>query len=154
MLAILWPLLIYWLVFFVACYTICEVAQDQLYDEVTPYVAVKVAGGSFIFAALATYFRPSFDTMFTNDIAWTVLQAMVWVAVFIFVFVFHPWHGLLLALVTMPLVAGLGTMGVENLTKPRAVTAPVQSKGAPPIRKSLNSAEPPKEAAPAAPAAK
>jgi hypothetical protein len=63
--AIVWPLLIYWLVLYVACYTACEVGQDQFYDEVTPNVGLKVAAGSLILAALATWIRPSFDTMFT-----------------------------------------------------------------------------------------
>ena len=140
MFAILVPFVIYWLVFFVACSVVCQMAQDQLYDELTPYFGLKLAGGTFIFAALATYFRPSFDTMFTNDLAWTVLQAMIWVGVFIFVFQFHPWHGLGLALVILALAPGLASMGVDNFTKPTVVTAPVNSKGAPPIRKSLNAA--------------
>ena len=57
--AIVWPLLIYWVVLFVACYTVCEVGQDQFYDEVTPRVGLKVGGGSLILAGLATWLRPS-----------------------------------------------------------------------------------------------
>ena len=94
--AIVWPFLIYWLVFFVACYAACEVGQDFFYDEVTPNVGLRSVAGSLILAALATWLRPSFDTMFTANIAWTVLQAIVWFGVFIFIFEFHPWHALAL----------------------------------------------------------
>ena len=82
--AILWPLLIYWLVLFVLCYIVVEVAQDQFYDAVTPKSGLKVAAGTLIFAGLATWLRPSLATMFTEDLAWTVLQAIVWFVVFIF----------------------------------------------------------------------
>jgi hypothetical protein len=137
MLAILWPFLIYWLVFFVACYTVVEVGQDQFYDEVTPMVGWKVAGGSFVLAALATWIRPSYESIFTSDIAWTALQAIVWVLVFIFVFQFHPWHALAIALVTMVLVSGLATLGVDSLTKPSVTVAPVQTSGSQPVRKPI-----------------
>ena len=36
MMSLVWPFLIYWLVIFVACFVVVEIAQDQLYDEVTP----------------------------------------------------------------------------------------------------------------------
>jgi hypothetical protein len=143
MFSIVVPFLIYWLVLFVACYTVCEVAQDQLYDEVTPKVGLKVAGGSAILAVLATWLRPSFETMFTNDIAWTLLQAVVWFAVFTLVFQFHPPHALGLSLVTMALVLGLATLGVDSLTKASPTLAPV--KATPdnvPIRKSLSTPPP------------
>ena len=126
--AIVWPLLIYWLVFFVACYIACEVGQDQFYDEVTPNVGLKVAGGSFILAALATWLKPSFDTMFTTEIAWTFLAAIVWFLVFTFILEFHPWHALAVGLVSMVLVCGLATMGVESLTKPSKTVAPTRTR--------------------------
>ena len=55
--AIIWPLLIYWLVLFVACFVVVEIGQDQLYDEVTPRAGLKVVGGSLLLAALLTALR-------------------------------------------------------------------------------------------------
>src|SRR5947209_3817949 len=101
MLAILWPFLIYWLVMYVISYIAVEIGQDTLYDEVTPMSGWKVAAGSFLLAAMLTYFHPTFDSMFTTSIAWTVLQAMVWCGVFILIYQFHPWHGLAIALPVM-----------------------------------------------------
>ena len=142
--AIVWPVLIYWLVFYVACYTACEVGQDQFYDEVTPHVGLKVAIGSLILAALATWIRPSFDTLFTANIAWTVLQAIVWCLVFIFVLEFHPWHALAISLVIMVLSSGLATMGVESLTKTGPAVPPSRSRPSNmPVRKSLSGAAAP-----------
>ena len=42
---LIWPFLLYWLVMFVACFVVVEVAQDQLYDQVTPRAGLKVASG-------------------------------------------------------------------------------------------------------------
>ncbi len=142
--AIIWPFLIYWVALFVACYTVCEVGQDQFYDEVTPGVGWKVAVGSFIFAALATWLKPSYESIFTSNIAFTLLQLIVWVLVFILVFQFHPPHALALAPITMVLVVGLATMGVESLTKagPRVPTARAATNNVP-LRGSLNGGAPP-----------
>jgi hypothetical protein len=123
----LWPLLIYWLVLFVACFVVVEFGHDQLYDEVTPYAGWKVAGGSLLLALLLTALRAndkpaSFESMFTTNIIWTLLQGIVWAGVFILVFQFHPWHGLGLGLATMLLVTGLATMGVESLLAKRVAT--------------------------------
>jgi hypothetical protein len=142
--AIVWPFLIYWLVLFVTCYTICEVGQDLFYDEVTPKVGLKVAAGSLILAALATWLRPSFETIFTTDITWTLLQAIVWFLVFMLIFQFHPPHALGLSLITMVLVTGLATLGVDSLMKPSRTLAPVRSQPRnQPLRKSLTG-QPPK----------
>src|SRR6185312_10011967 len=88
MAALIWPLLIYWLVLFVACFVVVEFGHDQLYDEVTPHAGLKVAGGSLILAILLTTLkwaeRPaSFESMFTTNIHWTLLQAIVWAGIFI-----------------------------------------------------------------------
>src|SRR4051794_14599555 len=120
MATMIWPLLIYWLGGFVGCYVVVEFGQDQLYDEVTPHVGLKVAGGSLLLAILLTALKyygvpASYLTMFTDNIIWTLLQAIVWTGVFILVFRFHPWHGLGLGLATMLLVSGLATMGVDSL---------------------------------------
>lgn len=152
MLANVWAFIIYWLVFFVACLAVVETMQDMFYDEVTPRSGLKVALGSLLLAALATWLKPSFDTMFTQDLPWTLLQAMVWVAVFIFVYQFHPPHALGLGLITMALVAGLATLGVDSLTKPRRTLAPVRARqNNEPIRKSFT---PPPTATPEPAAAK
>jgi len=143
MMANVWALLIYWLVFLAACYTVVEVMQDQFYDEVTPQAWLKVGGGTLIFAALAVWLRPSFDTMFTSDIAWTVLQGIVWFVVFTLVFQFHPPHALGLSLMTMVLVSGLATLGVDSLTKGSRPATPVRAgSNTGPIRKSLNTLPP------------
>ena len=99
MATIIWPLLIYWLVMFVACFVVVELGHDQLYDEVTPHAGLKVAGGSLLIAILLTTLRAkglaaSYDSMFTTNIIWTVLQGIVWFGVFTLIFQFHPWHGL------------------------------------------------------------
>ena len=57
MMSLVWPFLIYWLVMFVACFVVVEVGQDQLYDEVTPRVGLKVAGGSSLIAMVLTALR-------------------------------------------------------------------------------------------------
>jgi hypothetical protein len=133
MTALIWPFLIYWLVLFVACFVVVELGQDQLYDEVTPHAGLKVAGGSLILAVLLTALRwaehpASFESMFTTNIIWTLLQGIVWAGVFILIFQFQPWHGLGLGLATMLLVTGLATMGVESLlAKPAATTQAARS---------------------------
>lgn len=140
----LWALVIYWLVLFVACYVVVEIAQDQLYDEVTPHVGLKVAGGSLILASVLTALyvsksSASFETMFTTNIVWTMLQGVVWFAVFTLIFQFHPWHALGLGLVTMLLVSGLATMGVNSLLTPtpRVARTPAAAVNTP-VRQSLS----------------
>jgi hypothetical protein len=141
MMLIVWSLLIYWLVLFVACFVVVEIGQDQLYDQVTPRAGLKVAGGSLLLAGLLTALRAygfpaSFESMFTTNIGWTLLQGVVWFLVFMFVFQFHPWHALGLGVITMILISGLATMGVEsvlakrrdvsNATRPFIPTEPVR----------------------------
>ncbi|MFO0889746.1 MAG: hypothetical protein U0790_11475 [Isosphaeraceae bacterium] len=146
--------LIYWLVLFVGCYVVVEIGQDQLYDEVTPRVGLKVGGGSLLLALMLTLFyvrgtSASFETMFTTNILWTVLQAIVWFGVFALIFQFHPWHAFGLGIATMLLVQGLATMGVTSLLTPAPATvnrpAAAISK---PVRQSL--APPPAAPAPKA----
>jgi len=138
MLAILWTFLIYWLVMFVLSYIAVEVGQDQLYDEVTPMAGVKVASGSFLLAAMLTYFHPTFDSMFTTNIAWTVLQALVWLGVFILIYQFHPPHALAIALPLMLISSGFATMGVDSVMKPTPTLRPVSATPtSKPVRKSF-----------------
>src|SRR5215204_110305 len=125
--AIVWPFLIYWLALFVACYTIVEVTQDQLYDEVIPMAWLKVGLGSLLLAAMLTWLRTSYDTMFTSDLPWTVLQAIAWFVVFTLVFQFHPQHAAAIGIVAMLLICGIATMGVESLTKPTPALRPASN---------------------------
>ena len=123
MMSVIWAFLIYWLVIFVACFVVAEVGQDQLYDEVTPRVGLKVGSASFLIAAVLTTLRyfgvpASFESMFTTNIAWTLLQGIVWFGVFTLILQFHPWHALGLGIATMLLVSGLATMGVESILAP------------------------------------
>jgi hypothetical protein len=141
MVAIVFPFLIYWLVFFIASYSIVEFAQDQFYDEVTPRAGLKVALGSLLLALLQTWLRTSYDTMFTSDLPWTVLQGIVWFAVFTLVFQFHPQHAAAIGIGAMLLICGIATMGVESMTKPTPAQRPAgtltKSK---PVRGSLSPA--------------
>jgi hypothetical protein len=140
------PFMIYWLVVFVGCYIVVEIGQDQLYDEVTPRVGLKVGGGSLLLAVMLTAFHArgasaSFESMFTTNILWTVFQAIIWFGVFALIFQFHPWHAFGLSLATMLLVQGLATMGVNSMLTPTpasvnqpaaAVNKPVRQSLAPP----------------------
>jgi hypothetical protein len=136
--ATIWAFLIYWMVAFVGSYIVVEVGQDQLYDEVTPHVGLKVTGGSLILALLLTWLKPSYLTMFTTNIAWTVLLAIAWFGVFTLIFQFQPWHGFGLGIASMLLVSGLATMGVESILSP---TPPSATRSASqvnkPVRESL-----------------
>jgi hypothetical protein len=128
---LIWTALIYWLVLFVACFVVVEFGHDQLYDEPPSRAGLRVAAGSLVLALLLTWLKArdtpaSFDSMFTTNIAWTVLQGIVWFGVFTLIFEFHPWHALGLGLATMLLVSGLATMGVDSLmtrTAPGSVAA-------------------------------
>ncbi len=144
MMAIVWPLLIYWLVIFVACFVVVEVAQDQLYDEVTPHAGLKVTSGSLLIAILLTGLRhfgvaASFESMFTTNIAWTMLQGIVWFGVFALILQFHPWHAFGLGVATMLMVSGLATMGVESILSRPAPNSAAARSFAPtkPVRQSL-----------------
>ena len=113
-------LVIYWFILFVACFVVVEIGQDQLYDEVTPRGGLKVTGGSLLLALALAVFRKydrsaSFETMFTTNIIWTVLNGIIWFGVFTLILQFHPWHALGIGLATMVLVTGLATMGVDSL---------------------------------------
>ncbi len=116
MLSVIVAFLVFWLILFVACFVVSEYAQKYLYDETAANLGVKLAIGTAILAALATAFRPSYDTMFTSEIAWTVLQAIAWFLVFMLVLGFHLPHALGLGLATFVLAAGMATMAIDSLT--------------------------------------
>jgi len=132
--------LIYWLVAFVGSFTAVEIAQDALYDEVTPRAGLKVTLGSVILALTMTYFHPSFETMFTTNVLFTVLQAIVWFAVFMLILQFHPWHALGLGVLMMTLVSPLATMGVDSMLADDPQAARIRAGRPPaskPVRQSL-----------------
>jgi hypothetical protein len=140
----IWPLLIYWLVLFVACFIVVEVGHDQLYDEAPPHAGLRVAGGSLLIAIFLTWLRwmgtaASYDSMFTTNIVWTVLQGLVWFGVFTLIFQFHPWHALGIGVVTMLLVSGVATMGVDSvLTRSAATPQPQRATvSGRPVRQSV-----------------
>ncbi|MFO0959628.1 MAG: hypothetical protein U0800_19705 [Isosphaeraceae bacterium] len=115
--------IVYWLVLFVACYLVTEYGQAYLYDEVTPYIWPRVAGASFLLAAVLTRAHTSFDTMLTDGIGWTIGQAVLWFLAFLLILRFHPLHAAVLGVVTMVLVVGLATMAVDSLQETIRPTA-------------------------------
>lgn len=148
--------LVYWVVAFVGCFTVVEMAQDALYDEVTPRAGLKVTLASFLLALTMTYFHPSFETMFTANIATTAFQGIVWFVVFMFVLQFHPWHALGLGMLIMCLVSPLATMGVDSMLAPDDQVQRIRrgaSAATQPVRRSLSPSAAPPSPAPA-PAAK
>jgi hypothetical protein len=106
---------LYWLILFVVCYVVSEYSQKYLYDETTPALGLKLAGGTFILAALLTTFRSSYDNMFTTGFHWSILQGIAWFLVFMFIFRFHPKHALALGLGTFILAGGMATLGIDSL---------------------------------------
>jgi hypothetical protein len=115
LLANLWPFLVYWLILFVGCFVVVDYAQKYFYDETTPAIGLKIALGSMMLALLATWTRSSFDTMFTEKIHWTILQAIVWFAIFTLVFRFQPQHGAAIGIIMMLLFVGLASLAVDSL---------------------------------------
>ena len=113
-LGLLAPFVLYWIIFFVVCFAVVEYGQTYLYDEATPSAGLKVAGGSAILAALLTWTRTEFHTMFTADLIWTVLLAVVAFAVFTLIFRFQPWHALPIGLIAVLLFSGTATMAVQS----------------------------------------
>jgi hypothetical protein len=77
--------------------------------------------------------------MFTTNIAWTLLQGVIWFAVFTLIYQFHPWHALGLGIATMLMVSGLATMGVDSILAPSRATAAATRAFVPsePVRQSL-----------------
>lgn len=147
MVSLLITFAIYYLTLLVVCFLVVSQGQDALYDEPTPGFEWKVAFGSMLLAALLTWTRSSFATMFTDEIGKTTLQAIVWFAVFTLIFRFHPWHGAGIGLATMLIVTGLATMGVESMLAPKA-TERFESKAvAKPIRRPAYAAPQPGKAA-------
>jgi hypothetical protein len=142
------PIAIYWLMFFVVQYILLEYGQPYLYDETIPWFGLKVLAGSFVLAMLAARFHPSFDTMFTNNIHWSLLQAMAWVGIFTLLYQFQPLHALSLGLMSFVFVPGLATMTADSLSQPRR---PVVTREAAPTGPHRGSLVTPTPAAPVHP---
>lgn len=152
---LIWTFLISYLVLFVVCYVVVEFGQNFFYDEVTPNSGLKVTLGALILAAMLTWTRSNFATMFTGEFAYTVLQAILWVGVFILVFRFHPWHALGLALATMVLFTGITTIAVDSMLAPKpAGRINVRESNQPLRRPSYGIPAPASPGTPSAPAKK
>ncbi len=139
----IWQFLLYTFISFVVSFILVEYGQKYLYDEVTPYVALKVLGGAVIMGALLTWTKSSFDTMFTVDVPYTALMALVWAGIFILIYRFQPLHGAAFALVAILLLPGLATIAVQSVTAPRVNPATVTQGKAKPPRKSLGGTQAP-----------
>jgi len=136
------PFLFYWLVLFVACFAVVEYGQTYFYETTTPSAGLKVAVGSAILAGLLTWTRSTFDKMFTEDILYTVILLVAAFVVFTLIFRFHPQHAAAIGIVTMLLVSGLATMGVDSMmNRNRAATTELKPPSKP-IRKGVGGAQP------------
>lgn len=140
--------LLYTFIAFVVSYILVEYGQKYLYDEATPYLALKVLAGALVMGALMTWRRSSFDTMFTADLPYTALMAIAWAGVFILIFRFQPVHGAMFAVATVLLLPGMATIVVQSVTTPRPNPATVPRTTSKPIRKAIGT--PPPAPAPAA----
>jgi len=84
---------------------------------------------------MLTWTRSNYATMFTDDIMWTVLQAIVWFGVFVLIFRFQPWHGGGLAIAAMLLLAGTATLVVDSMLRPRTAPQAIDRPVNKPIRR-------------------
>jgi hypothetical protein len=139
---VLLPFFVYWLILFVACYIVVEYGQTYLYDESPPGLGLRVALGSFLFAALLTWTRTSYETMFTHDLGWTVLQAIVWFIVFTLVFRFHPPHALAIGLACMVILSGAATLAISSMTGANVAGTPASRQPSKPLRRTLPAVPP------------
>jgi hypothetical protein len=140
---VIWAFLLYTFICFVISYVLVEYGQRYLYDEVTHYAGLKVLGGAAIMGLLLTWTRSSFATMFTTDLPYTALMALVWAGVFVLIFRFQPLHGALFAAAAVLLLPGLATIAVEGTTRERPNPATVTQGKAKPPRRSLGGPVPP-----------
>ncbi len=136
------PFLFYWLILFVTCFSVVEFGQNYLYDESTRGVGWKVAIGSAILSLLLTYTRPRYDVMFTSEIGWTVLLAVLSFAIFTLLFQFQPHHGAAIGILSMLLVSGIATMGVTSLIDPAPPLSPTVTRPSKPLRQQGTKAAP------------
>lgn len=110
---------VYFLILFVVSYIVVEYGQNYFYDEVTAGAPAKVAIGALLLALMMTWTKSNLATMFTEQIQWTVLLAILWTGVFILIYQFQPWHGFGLAMATLLIFAGMSTIVVDSLFSPK-----------------------------------
>ena len=109
-----------------------------------------MALGALILAAMLTWTRSNFATMFTPRSPSTVLLAIVWSGVFILIYRFQPWHGFGLAMATLLIFAGMTTMVVDSMLSPQAAPAgSTRPRGHKPIRRARSGPAPPPARSPA-----
>lgn len=125
---------LYWIILFVVCFAVVEYGQNYFYDEATPSAGLKVAAGSAILAALLTWTRTEFHTMFTADLLRTILLAIVAFGVFTLIFQFQPWHALPIGLVSVLLISGTATMAVQSFSDRNRPLASEGRAAAKPLR--------------------
>jgi hypothetical protein len=145
------PFLVSWLLIYVASYLVTEFVQNYLYDEATKGLAWRVAIGSALLAAIQTWARPSFVTMFTDSLGSTFFQALAWAVVFIFLYRFQPLHGAVTGVALMLAIAGTATLAVDSLLSSGRPRAEVRRTAAP-VRRAAGTV--PTPVAPGAPAGK
>lgn len=143
------PLIVNFLVLFVALYVVAEYGHYYLYDQGPPLLAVRVAVGALVLGLLLLWTRSSFDTMFTSEIGKTVLQGIAWFLVFMFILRFHPWHALGLSVATMLLVAGLAGLVVDSFNRSQGRNPIPVRQPSKPYRQAIPAASPPPSVAPA-----
>lgn len=136
MVALILSFLLNWVILFLACYMVTEFGQNYFYDEPTPGLGWKVALASAILAAVLSWTKTSYDTMFTSDIGWTVLLGIVAFVVFLFVLQFHPMHAFAIGVLTILIIGGLATLAVDSF---KSRSRPLQeiARPAKPIRKAV-----------------
>jgi len=135
---LVFPFLVYWLIFFVALSVLVEYVQNYLYDEATPNSGFKALLASALLAAVQTWAGTSFDTMLTSDLPWTVLQGIIWFVVFTLILRFHPWHALAVGLGAMLFLTGMSSLAYNSLSQRAAGGSPVQKREvSKPLRKSI-----------------
>ncbi len=133
--SLVWSFIIYYVIAFVVSYILVEYGQKYLYDEMPPYAALRVAGGSLFMAAVLTWTHSSFDTMFTADLYKTVALILVWIGVFVLILRFQPVHGALFATAAALLLPGLATIAVDGATAPPGPVRPAANTNRTPIRR-------------------
>ena len=151
---------IYFLVLFVTTYIVADNAQSYLYNEKTSKLPLRVLVSALIFAGLATWTKPSLDTMFSSQWHMTLLSAVVWMAAFLFIMGFELWHAAAFGIGTMILVLGFAGMAAKgwNTTASekqtelnQRYTTPKTNNRPGPQPKSATILAPPPKAAPEAP---
>ena len=140
MLSYIVPFLINWLLFFVVSFIAVDYGHRYLYDEPPPSFGLRVTLGSILLALLSTFLRPTFDTMFTTGLAWTVLQMLAWVGVFILVYQFQPWHGAGFGVALGLVIPVMSALTITSLSQPADKSTTTYSRPNAPLRRGAGGA--------------